>query len=246
MTSLVTLEARVCTISSDLNTASYTFTFDPPTNISGRRCIVKATDGYFLYAKAPLGSYYVDVFGFRVDWTQPFSQSYTNSDSSPSHIPTLAWARDVNSFTSGESICTIPDGPHQLTVTVYQMSGDIVTGSRYSYVNAISKLGTSTTITANTNDTLVYTLSDSPSVTVTFTAGTYTIAQLLAELKSKLGSNFVVGVDSADILYLQHKTSAFQLESISKSLATLGFVANTTQISKNNGLMLNLQITPIR
>lgn len=245
MTSLVTLQSRVCTVSSDLKTASYTFTFDPPTNISGRRCIVKATDAYFLYAKAPVTTYYVDVFGYRVDWTQPFSQSYTSSDSSPSHIPTLAWTRDVNSFTSGESICTIPNGPHQLTVSVYQLSGEVVTTSRYSILVAISKLQTSTTITANTNDTLVYTLSDSPSVTITLTAGTYTIAQLVAELQLKLGSQFVVGVNT-ETLYVQHKSSAFQFEKSSKSLAVLGFPADTTQISENNSIMLNLQITPIR
>jgi hypothetical protein len=244
MTSLVTLQADVCTVSSDLKTASYTFAFDPSTNISGRRCIVKATDGYFLYAKDPVGTYFVDVLGYRVDWTQPFSQRYTSASSSPDHIPTLAWTRDVNSFTSGETICTIPDGPHQLTVSVYQMSNQIITSSQYSYLTAIAKLNASTTITTSTNDTLTYTVDGSPTTSVTITAGSYTPAQMVTQLQSKLGSNFVVGI-VADVLYFQHKTSAFKFESTSNSLATLGFTASTSYSSKDNKLMLNLQITPI-
>jgi hypothetical protein len=116
------------TASSDLKTGSVTFNFDPPSNVRGKLCYVKANFFSWKYSVDPTTAVVSrDSFSVRSSWTHIQCGDTTSLGTRPGVA--LATNQNAFSYSSGPVLTSIPDGPHEVTFTVNRNSGDGVCGS---------------------------------------------------------------------------------------------------------------------
>lgn len=114
--------------SSDLKTASVTFNFDPPSNIRGKLCYVKCNFFGWRYGVDPTPAVVSrDSFTFSSSWAHLQCGETTSLGTRPG-VP-LGVTQNVEFYTSGAVLTSIPDGPHNVTFVVKRSNGDTVCGA---------------------------------------------------------------------------------------------------------------------
>lgn len=100
---------------------------DPPANIRGKLCYVECT--YFSWDNGATITPAItsrEPFYLTCNWAQPMSGMNTNGKTLPSAA--LAAFQNNISYSSGPVLCRIPDGPHELVLSVKRGDGGNVAG----------------------------------------------------------------------------------------------------------------------
>jgi hypothetical protein len=124
-------------VAESLTEQNFRVQVDPPPNIRGKLCYVECT--YFNWDNSTTINPAIasrEPFVLTCNWAQPLSSTNTNGKTLPNTA--LAAFQNNNSWSSGPVLCRIPDGPHELTLTVKRADGGSIngdtTGTNYSLV----------------------------------------------------------------------------------------------------------------
>lgn len=130
-TSVVTFKGKPNTVTeTDLTTQRISFQFTPPSNIAGKVCYVECASGIWDYGGTVSGINTRDLFIISVSWAQPLNASIDNSDNR--QLPGTAIAAGATNLPMsgiGPVLCSIPNGPHEVTFTVRRVDGGDVTSN---------------------------------------------------------------------------------------------------------------------
>jgi hypothetical protein len=123
------------------NDAAYVeFTFDPPSNISGKGCYVQCT--FFDWQSKTEPTPVIDSLAFGSSWAQVCSgtvvdgksftlvdpyQDVSSTFKNPGRAPMGILANKMF-FSTGPVLCSIPSGPHRVTFNVYRPDGEDISG----------------------------------------------------------------------------------------------------------------------
>ena len=119
MTSLATFTGSA-TVSDSDKSVEFEYFYSPPSNISGKLCVVEAT--FFSWDWGGNGNQTSDYLYSPVlvstSWQQPFSTSTVTSTTKP--LAPLASNQALVSVGLGPTLCRIPDGPHTVRFKIYR------------------------------------------------------------------------------------------------------------------------------
>lgn len=122
------------TVSSSLTTAEATLSFTPPSNISGKLCYIQCSVWNWDFTSSPSPALTSrDAFAFECSWSNPNSgvcSKLTDGTSftQPNTAVVGVYFNNI-SYDTGPILAMIPDGPQQVTFTVFRPDGGSVAGT---------------------------------------------------------------------------------------------------------------------